>query len=84
MWLKPETVEHNSKSQGKIWKDRGIGFFKIKRDNVKREIKCIMRQERTLKVAANFVIAPFISLTKAKSGSRLIFSAHDCSENTEP
>jgi Ran-binding protein 1 len=81
MWFKPETVEKDKVAEKNVWKDRGVGFFKIKRDNEKREISCIMRQEKTLKVVANFIVAPWITLTKHNSDKsfRLIFSAHDCS-----
>ena len=36
------------------WKERGIGHGKLMRDRDQKRIRFIMRQEKTLKVVANF------------------------------
>ena len=37
------------------WKERGIGNAKFMRDRVQKQIRFIMRQEKTLKPVANFI-----------------------------
>lgn len=38
------------------WKERGIGNCKLLRNDKEMKIRFVMRQEKTLKVVANFVI----------------------------
>ena len=37
------------------WKERGIGNAKLMRDKEQKQIRFIMRQEKTLKPVANFI-----------------------------
>lgn len=37
------------------WKERGIGNLKLMRDSDEKRIRCVMRQEKTLKPVANFI-----------------------------
>merc|ERR1712086_542832 len=38
------------------WKERGIGFMKLQRDRATRKIRFLLRQEKTLKPMANFLL----------------------------
>ena len=38
------------------WKERGIGNGKLLRNDEKKQIRFVMRQEKTLKPIANFII----------------------------
>ena len=37
------------------WKERGIGNAKLMRDREQKQVRFIMRQEKTLKPVANFI-----------------------------
>ena len=37
------------------WKERGIGNAKLMRDRAEKQIRFVMRQEKTLKPVANFI-----------------------------
>ena len=37
------------------WKERGIGNAKLMRDRAEKQIRFVMRQEKTLKPGANFI-----------------------------
>eukprot|EP00806_Schmidingerella_arcuata_P003789 Macronucleus_4436.p1 GENE.Macronucleus_4436~~Macronucleus_4436.p1 ORF type:complete len:193 (+),score=85.84 Macronucleus_4436:1-579(+) len=39
------------------WKERGIGNAKLMRDRAEKKIRFIMRQEKTLKPVANFIVS---------------------------
>lgn len=38
------------------WKERGIGNMKLQRDRAARKIRFLLRQEKTLKPMANFLL----------------------------
>ena len=37
------------------WKERGTGYLKLMRNKESKKIRCIVRQEKTLKPVANFI-----------------------------
>jgi Ran-binding protein 1 len=37
------------------WKERGTGNLKLLRNKETKKIRCVMRQEKTLKPVANFI-----------------------------
>ena len=37
------------------WKERGIGNAKLMRDRAEKQVRFVMRQEKTLKPVANFI-----------------------------
>ena len=47
------------------WKERGVGNCKLMRHKNKRQIRMVMRQEKTLKPVANFILQedPLCTLT---------------------
>lgn len=51
------------------WKERGIGNAKLMRDRAKKQIRFVMRQEKTLKPVANFI-------GKSQNGQRRNQSCH--------
>ena len=46
----------NVTKDGMEWKERGVGNAKLLRNNEKKSIRFVMRQEKTLKPIGNFVI----------------------------
>ena len=78
------------KSRGKLfrfrdgeWKERGTGDLKLLRHKTNKKIRFILRQDKTLKIVANFIISekPLCEL-KPHQGSEKMFNfmAYDCSE----
>ena len=78
------------KSRGKLyrfrdgeWKERGTGDLKLLRHKTDKTIRFILRQDKTLKIVANFIISkkPLCEL-KPHAGSDKMFNfiAYDCSE----
>ncbi len=67
------------------WKERGAGDLKLLRQKENKKIRCVLRQDKTLKAVANFIIEddPLCHL-KEHSGSdkQFFFTAYDCSEET--
>ena len=44
------------------WKERGAGWCRLVRDNDKKSISLLMRQDQTKKIVANFIISDQIDL----------------------
>ena len=65
------------------WKERGTGDLKLLRHKTNKKIRFILRQDKTLKIVANFIISekPLCEL-KPHQGSEKMFNfmAYDCSE----
>jgi Ran-binding protein 1 len=47
----------------KTWKERGVGEFKLLKHKENSRIRCLMRQEKTMKVIVNHFCDPRIVLT---------------------
>lgn len=65
------------------WKERGTGDMKILRHKTNKKIRFILRQDKTLKIVANFFIAesPLCDLKPHQGSDKMfIFAAYDCSE----
>ena len=66
------------------WKERGVGNARILRDNSNKKIYFLMRQEKTMKPIANFILGdkPFCELVPHPSfkDTAYMFSAIDFSE----
>ena len=65
------------------WKERGSGELKLLRDKKSRQIRLLMRQEKTLKIVANHFLMdkPYCELLPmAGSDKALMWVASDYSE----
>jgi Ran-binding protein 1 len=65
------------------WKERGTGELKLLRHKENKRIRCVLRQDKTLKPVANFIISEDpLCLLKEHQGSdkMFFFTAYDCSE----
>ena len=65
------------------WKERGIGDMKLLRHKTDKKIRYILRQDKTLKIVANFYVAesPLCDLKPHQGSEKMfIFSAYDCSD----
>ena len=65
------------------WKERGTGNAKLLRNKETKKIRFIMRQEKTLKPVANFILqeSPLCDLVPMKNNDKAyIWSCNDCSE----
>ena len=65
------------------WKERGAGDLKLLRDKKTRQIRLLMRQDKTLKIVANHYLSdkPYCELLPmAGSDKALMWVAHDFSE----
>ena len=65
------------------WKERGTGEVKLLRHKENKRIRFILRQDKTLKPVANFIISDDpLCLLKEHQGSdkMFFFTAYDCSE----
>lgn len=66
------------------WKERGTGELKLLRHKKSKKIRCVLRQDKTLKPVANFVIAetPLCVLKEHQGSDKMFFfTAYDCSED---
>ena len=66
------------------WKERGTGDLKFLRDKTNKRIRFILRQDKTLKNVANFIIAndPLCILQSHQGSDKMFnFIAYDCSED---
>ena len=66
------------------WKERGTGDLKFLRHKTEKRIRFILRQDKTLKNVANFVIAndPLCILKNHQGSDKMFnFIAYDCSED---
>ena len=67
------------------WKERGTGDIKLLRHKTKKSIRFILRQDKTLKIVANFVISekPLCELKSYQGSDKIfMFIAYDCSDET--
>lgn len=67
------------------WKERGTGELKLLRHKTTKKIRCILRQDKTLKPACNFyIVEDPLCLLKEHQGSdkMFFFTAFDCSDET--
>ena len=65
------------------WKERGTGNAKLLRNKESKKIRFVMRQEKTLKPVANFILqeSPLCDLVLMKNNDKAyIWSANDFSE----
>ncbi len=69
----------------KEWKERGTGDMKLLRHKTDKRIRFILRQDKTLKIVANFIIAdkPLCELKPHQGSDKMfMFMAYDCSDET--
>ena len=65
------------------WKERGTGEVKLLRDKTEKRIRFVLRQDKTLKAVANFIVAPApLCELKSHQGSEkmFFFVAYDFSD----
>lgn len=66
------------------WKERGTGECKLLRNKENKKIRFILRQDKTLKAVANFLISdqePFCQIKPHQDSDKMFFFiAYDCSE----
>ena len=65
------------------WKERGTGDMKLLRHKTEKKIRFILRQDKTLKIVANFIIAekPLCELKPHQGSDKMfMFMAYDCSD----
>ena len=65
------------------WKERGTGDLKLLRHKKDKKIRFILRQDKTLKIVANFIISekPLCELKPHQGSEKMfMFMAYDCSE----
>ena len=65
------------------WKERGTGDMKLLRHKKDKKIRFILRQDKTLKIVANFIIAekPLCELKPRQGSDKMfMFLAYDCSD----
>ena len=66
------------------WKERGTGDMKLLRHKTDKRIRFILRQDKTLKIVANFIIAdkPLCELKPHQGSDKMfMFMAYDCSDD---
>ena len=67
------------------WKERGTGNMKLLRHKTEKRIRFLLRQDKTLKIVANFIVSekPFCDLKPHQGSDKMfIFMAYDCSDET--
>ena len=87
----PGTTDTLLKSRVKLyryrdsqWKERGVGWCRLLRDNDRQSISLLMRQEKTKKIVANFKISEQLELkTMAGSKNSWTWYCLDYSENED-
>ena len=65
------------------WKERGTGDLKLLRHKTNKKIRFILRQDKTLKIVANFIVSekPLCELKPHQGSEKMFFFvAYDCSE----
>ena len=65
------------------WKERGTGDLKLLRHKKDKKIRCILRQDKTLKIVANFIISekPLCELKPHQGSEKMfMFIVYVCSE----
>ena len=74
--------------RNKEWKERGTGEARLLRHKDSKRIRFVLRQDKTLKAAANFIVSesdPLCILEPHQQSDKMfIFKAYDCSEETGP
>jgi len=69
------------------WKERGAGNLKFLRHKETKKIRFLLRQDKTLKLTANFYISdeePFCKIEPHQGSDKMfIFMAYDCSEEAQ-
>jgi len=61
-----------------FWKERGTGDVKLLRHREMGKIRLLMRQEKTLKICANHLVAPTVEITENVGSDRSwVFTAAD-------
>ena len=68
------------------WKERGVGNARLLRNTEKKQVRFVMRQEKTLKPVGNFIISekPSCELKlMANSDKAYTFVCHDFTDETE-
>jgi len=66
------------------WKERGTGDVKLLRHKTQKKIRLLLRQDKTLKVVANFLLSenPLCELKPHQGSDKMFyFMAFDCSED---
>jgi hypothetical protein len=66
------------------WKERGTGDVKLLRHKTQKKIRFLLRQDKTLKVVANFLLSenPLCELKPHQGSDKMFyFMAFDCSED---
>ena len=66
------------------WKERGTGELKLLRNKNTKKIRLILRQDKTLKPVANFLVSedPLCILKEHQGSDKMFFfTAYDCSED---
>ncbi|KZV51862.1 ran-binding protein 1c-like [Dorcoceras hygrometricum] len=48
--------------EGNQWKERGVGTVKLLKDKVNGKVRLVMRQNKTLKICANHLVLPGLSI----------------------
>eukprot|EP00246_Nothoceros_aenigmaticus_P005279 TRINITY_DN17206_c0_g1_i1.p1 TRINITY_DN17206_c0_g1~~TRINITY_DN17206_c0_g1_i1.p1 ORF type:complete len:229 (-),score=57.70 TRINITY_DN17206_c0_g1_i1:486-1172(-) len=67
--------------EGKQWKERGAGQVKLLQHRETKKIRLLMRQNRTLKICANHLVVPSVSLGEhAGSDKSWVWHASDFSD----
>ena len=69
--------------RGNEWKERGTGEIKILRHKESKKIRLLLRQDKTLKAVANFIVAedPLCILKEHQGSDKMFFfTAYDCSD----
>jgi E3 SUMO-protein ligase RanBP2 len=68
-------------SEGKQWKERGVGKVKIMQDPTTGKVRLLMRREQVLKVCCNHFVTADVKFTALSSSDRAwTWYAHDYSE----
>ena len=65
------------------WKERGTGDMKLLRHKTDKKIRFILRQDKTLKIVANFIVSdkPLCELKPHQGSDKMfMFLAYDCSD----
>lgn len=70
--------------RGGEWKERGVGESKLLRHKESNKIRFLLRQDKTFKPVANFMVSdPLCKLESYQDSDKMfIFMAYDCSDET--
>lgn len=73
--------EYGGEKREKFWKQRGLGDLKILKHKETGECRVLMRQEKTLKMCANFKIVPDYAITL--QGKNAVLTVYDFATDEE-